>query len=48
MNIYIKDYSMMGFNTFKVYIPNFSEIETIKSINLKISANMKKIKNIYT
>ena len=47
MNIYIKDYSMMGFNTFKVYIPNFSEIETIKPINLEISANMKKIKNIY-
>lgn len=47
MNIFIKDYSMMGFNTFKVYIPKFSEIETIKPINLEISANMKKIKNIY-
>lgn len=47
LNIYTKDYSMMGFNTFKIYIPNFSEIETIKPINLKISANMKKIKNIY-
>lgn len=47
MNIYIKDYSMMGFNTFKVYIPNYSEIENIKPINLKISANMKAVKNIY-
>lgn len=47
MDIYIKDYSMMGFNTYKVYIPNFSEIENIKPINLEISSNMKNIKNIY-
>ena len=47
MNVFIKDYSMMGFNTFKIYIPKYSEIETINETNLKISTNMKEIKNIY-
>lgn len=47
LNLYIKDYSYLGFDTYKIYIPGLSEIEELDDINFKVSRDMQTIRRIY-
>ena len=47
LQLYIKDYSYLGFDTYKVYIPNLSEIEELNDISFKIYRDLQTIRNIY-
>lgn len=45
--IFIKDFSYLGFNTYKVYIPLLSNIEEINDGNKEIMLNYDLLKSIY-
>ncbi|MEF9985388.1 MAG: YcaO-like family protein [Bacilli bacterium] len=47
LNLYIKDYSVLGFPTYKVYIPTLSEIDKINLYEIDFIANFNLLKNIY-
>ncbi|MFR5684363.1 MAG: hypothetical protein ACLUD1_10035, partial [Clostridia bacterium] len=47
IKVYTKDYSYLGFNTYKIYIPNLSEIEELDDISFKISRDMQILRDIY-
>lgn len=47
LKLYIKDYSYLGFDTYKVYIPSLSEIEELDDITFKVSRDMQTIRSIY-
>lgn len=47
IRIYAKDYSYLGFDTYKIYIPNLSEIEELDDISFKISRDMQTLRDIY-
>lgn len=47
LQLYIKNYSYLGFDTYKVYIPNLSEIEELDDISFKIYRDLQTIRNIY-
>ena len=47
LKLYIKDYSILGFDTYKVYIPNLSNIDMLDDLKLKLYSNIKELKNDY-
>ena len=47
LSVYIKDYSYLGFNTYKIFIPNLSNISYIDEDDILIYKNYDEIKNIY-
>lgn len=47
LNIYIKDLSYLGFNTYKIFIPNLSTIDIINNNEKEIIKEYDFLKNIY-
>ena len=47
LNIYIKDYSYLGFCTYKIYIPKLSNISFINNKEIDLYNNYDNIKEIY-
>ncbi|MDO5557411.1 MAG: YcaO-like family protein [Clostridia bacterium] len=47
LELYIKDYSFLGFNTYKVYIPNISNVDVLDTIKLKVYSKYKDLKENY-
>jgi len=46
-NIYIKDYNVLGFDTYRVYIPYLTEVDCYDIDDLTINKNYNNLKNIY-
>lgn len=44
-NIYIRDHSYLGFNTYRIYIPNMSEVKDINNV-ISFHENQKVIKSL--
>lgn len=47
LQIYIKNYSCLGFPTYKVYIPSLSEVDEPDEMKLQIMKYFSNLKNIY-
>ena len=47
LSIYIKDFSYLGFNTYKIYIPILSNIDTINNNEKDLIKNYNFLKSIY-
>jgi len=47
LKLYIKDYSILGFNTYKVYIPKLSDVDSLDDFKLELYNNIKELKNCY-
>lgn len=47
LKLYIKDYSYLGFDTYKIYIPNISEIENLDETDFSFYSNLKILTDIY-
>lgn len=47
LSVYIKDYSYLGFDTYKIYIPTLSEVDEIDPLSFEISSNMETLRNTY-
>lgn len=45
--LYIKDYSFLGFDTYKVYIPILSEIDELSDVKLEVMSNYNMLKEKY-
>lgn len=47
LKIYIKDYSYLGFETYRTYIPTLSEIDELDMLKYEISSKIEQLKKIY-
>lgn len=47
LKIYVKDYSCLGFDTYRTYIPTLSEIDELDMLKYEISSKMEQLKKIY-
>ena len=47
LKIYVKDYSYLGFDTYRAYIPTLSEIDELDMLKFEISSNIELLKQIY-
>lgn len=47
LKIYIKDYSYLGFDTYRTYIPTLSEIDELDMLKYEISSKIEQLKQIY-
>lgn len=47
LKIYIKDYSYLGFDTYRTYIPTLSEIDELDTLKYEIASNIEQLKQIY-
>lgn len=47
IDIYCKNYSKLGFNTYRVYIPLYSEIEIIDDYKMEYFMNLKLLYDVY-
>ena len=45
--VYCKNYSFLGFDTYKVFIPNMSEVDDVDDLRLNIFLNENKLNKIY-
>lgn len=47
LELFIKNYSFMGFETYKIYIPGISEIDEIDALKLNLSKSFDSLRNTY-
>ncbi len=47
LNIYVKNYSFLGFPTYRVYIPTLSEVDNITVEEFDLVINSRELKNTY-
>jgi len=46
-DLFVKDYSVFGFDTYKIYIPNMSNVDTLDELKLKLYSNIEYYKDAY-
>ncbi len=47
LKIYIKDYSYLGFDTYRTYIPTLSEIDELDTLKYELSCNINQLREMY-
>lgn len=47
LKIYIKDYSYLGFDTYRTYIPTLSEIDELDALKCELSCNINQLRKMY-
>lgn len=47
LKLYVKDYSILGFNTYKVYIPELSDIDVLDDVKVELYNKIKQLKKYY-